>query len=130
MHDYFTDIIIIYDYYCIYYGTVFCSCFFTAIVCVASVPTDYKCGYLPRELTLKRGERQTLIFWNDRVYDQPPLKEDNSETINDEFLDAVNKPGDVDSNVEMIETTTEVFEENEQSETTTNIRLPEINRLT
>ena len=40
--------------------------FFTAIVCVASVPTDYKCGYLPRELTLKRGERQKLIFWNDR----------------------------------------------------------------
>ena len=130
MQYYCTDIIIIYDYYCIYYGTVFCSCFFTAIVCVASVPTDYKCGYLPRELTLKRGERQKLIFWNDRVYDQPPLKEDNSETINDEFLDAVNKPGDVDSNVEMIETTTEVFEENEQSETTTNIRLPEINRLT
>ena len=130
MHDYFTDIIIIYDYYCIYYGTVFCSCFFTAIVCVASVPTDYKCGYLPRELTLKRGERQKLIFWNDRVYDQPPLNEDNLETIKDEFLEAVNKPGDVDSNVEMIETTTEVFEENEQSETTTNIRLPEINRLT
>ena len=33
---------------------------------MASVPTDYKCGYLPRELTLKRGERQKLIFWNDR----------------------------------------------------------------
>jgi hypothetical protein len=92
-----------------------------AIVCVASVPTDYKCGYLPRELTLKRGGRQKLIFWNDRVYDQPPLNEDNLETIKDEFLEAVNKPGDVDSNVEIIETTTEVFEENEQSETTTNI---------
>ena len=52
------------------------------------------------------------------------------ETIKDEFLEAVNKPGDVDSNVEIIETTTEVFEENEQSETTTNIRLLEINRLT
>ena len=103
--------------------------FFTAIVCVASVPTDYKCGYLPRELTLKRGERQTLIFWNDRVYDQPPLNEDNLETTKDEFLEAVNKPGDVDSNVEIIETTTQLFEENEQSETTTNIRLLKINRL-
>jgi hypothetical protein len=93
---------------------------------VASVPTDYKCGYLPRELTLKRGERQTLIFWNDRVYDQPPL----NETTKDEFLEAVNKPGDGDSNVEIIETTTQLFEENEQSETTTNIRLLKINRLT
>ena len=48
----------------------------------------------------------------------------------DEFLEAVNKPGDEDLNLEIIETTTEVFEENEQSETTTNIRLLEINRLT
>ena len=86
MHDYCTDIIIIYDYYCIYYGTIFCSCFFTAIVCVASVPTDYKCGYLPRELTLKRGERQTLIFWNDRLYDQPPQNEDNLETAKGQLI--------------------------------------------
>ena len=48
----------------------------------------------------------------------------------DEFLEAINKPGDVDSNVEIIETTTQLFEENEQSETTTNIRLLEIDRLT
>merc|ERR1711997_1002903 len=64
-----------------------------AIVCVASVPTDYKCGYLPRELTLKRGERQKLIFWNDRVYDQPPTttqSEDNNvleTTTKDYFLE-------------------------------------------
>ena len=44
---------------------------------MASVPTDYKCGYLPRELTLKRGERQTLIYWNDQGYEQPSLNEDN-----------------------------------------------------
>ena len=52
------------------------------------------------------------------------------ETTKDEFLEAVNKPGDMDSNDEIIETTTQLFEENEQSETTTNIRLLEINRLT
>ena len=51
--------------------------FSTALVGVASAPSDYECGYLPREITLKRGERQTLIYWNDQGYEQPSLNEDN-----------------------------------------------------
>merc|ERR1712223_682632 len=101
----------------------------SAIVCVASAPaSNYKCGYLPRELTLKRGERQKLIFWNDQVYDQPPTttqSEDNNilETTtkdNDYFLEPVaNNSDDSTSNNEEIDiATTQPINENEEFETT------------
>ncbi len=61
-----------------------------------------KCGYVPSQVTLKRGERQKLVFWTDQNYDNPPPEElvvaepdagdqNGQETIEaDEFLAAVN----------------------------------------
>ena len=61
---------------------------------IGTTSADYKCGYLPREFTLKRGERQKLIFWSDRVYDEPPPPATESiqleMTTKDQFLEVVN----------------------------------------
>ena len=68
---------------------------------------DNKCGYVPNVLTLKRGERQQLVFWTDQMY-EPSTPE---TTTKDYFLEAVNGAdgnnlGNNDEDETILETTT------------------------
>ena len=58
-----------------------------------------KCGFLPNQIFLKRGERKQLVFWTDQNYDntEAPAPVENTDDKIDIFLQAVNggvpKPG-------------------------------------
>ena len=58
-----------------------------------------KCGFLPNQIYLKRGERKQLVFWTDQNYDntEAPVPVENTDDKIDIFLQAVNggvpKPG-------------------------------------
>jgi hypothetical protein len=59
-----------------------------------------KCGFLPNQIYLKRGERKQLVFWTDQNYDNteaPASAVENTDDKIDIFLQAVNggvpKPG-------------------------------------
>ena len=41
---------------------------------------NYQCGYLPKELALKRGERKQIVFWTNEEYDDPPTTTEKMET--------------------------------------------------
>lgn len=44
----------------------------------------YKCGYLPHQIILKRGERQQIAFWSDQDYQDPvPTTTDGYEEAED-----------------------------------------------
>ena len=87
---------------------------------------DYKCGYLPREFTLKRGERQKLIFWSDQVYDQPPPATESSSilqleiTTQNQFLEAVNLT-DPEADTEADIQTTTLIDQDDTLEITTTV---------
>ena len=54
-----------------------------------------KCGLAPSEITLKRGERQSLVFWSDQKYEHVEHEQDEEQilvetTTKDYFLEAVN----------------------------------------
>ena len=57
-----------------------------------------KCGLAPSEITLKRGERQSLVFWSDQKYEHVEHEHVEHEqeqilvetTTKDYFLEAVN----------------------------------------
>ena len=65
-----------------------------------------KCGVFPNEITLKRGERQSLVFWTDQTYyEQDNLETTTIETTTkDYFLEAVN--GGLNDDEQPLETTT------------------------
>ena len=67
-----------------------------------------KCGVIPNEITLKRGERQSLVFWTDQTYyeqEQDNLETTTTETTTkDYFLEAVN--GGLNDDEQPLETTT------------------------
>ena len=52
-----------------------------------------KCGLAPSEITLKRGERQSLVFWSDQKYEHVEHEHEHilvETTTKDYFLEAVN----------------------------------------
>ena len=52
-----------------------------------------KCGLAPSEITLKRGERQSLVFWSDQKYEHVEHEHEDilvETTTKDYFLEAVN----------------------------------------
>lgn len=91
-----------------------------------------KCGYVPTDVTLKRGERQSLVFWTDQNYDNPPVEQEVVETTTkDYFLEAVNagmKPVKEELQENELAETTTILQEEEDVEVTEGNYLEEIDQ--